>query len=239
MDRHERANPCKFSIIIPVLHEVEHINALLEHLSHQESEERYEVIVVDGGLNRETINAINYDGTISIGSEEGRARQMNAGAKIAQGEILIFLHADTQLPQGALRLISSALKQNQYVGGSFDLGIDSERFALKGVAYFANLRSRLTCIPYGDQAIFVRKDYFREIGGYREIPFMEDVELMRRIKKRGDKICILSQQVSTSSRRWERESILYCTVRNWVLTFLYFLGVSTETLAKFYGRGQR
>jgi rSAM/selenodomain-associated transferase 2 len=227
-------NRYKFSIIVPVLNETDKINPFIEHLRNLESNEDYEIIVVDGNPVGRTISAINYKGIRTIIAEKGRAKQMNAGAYIARGEILIFLHVDTLLPVDALSKISKVLKQRQYIGGAFDLGIGSEKIIFKIIAYFASIRSRLTRIPYGDQAIFIRKDYFNKIGGYQEIPLMEDVELMHRIKKERGKICILSDRVITSPRRWEKEGIIYCTLRNWVISIFYFIGVSPNKLTKFY-----
>ena len=227
----------RLSIIIPVLGEAERITALVDALCDQQSDGRCEIIVVDGDPDGGTIQVIHHRDVISVVSPKGRARQMNAGAALAQGENLLFLHADTRLPDGAFNRISTVLAQKQYVAGAFDLGIDSDRWALKVVACFASLRSRITRIPYGDQAIFMRKDYFTDIGGYQDIPLMEDVELMHRIKKRGERIAILSDRVSTSPRRWEREGIIYCTLRDWVLATLYSLGVSPDRLARFYRSG--
>jgi rSAM/selenodomain-associated transferase 2 len=225
---------CAFSIIIPVLHEARHINPLLEHL--QQLDENCDIIVVDGCPKRETIDNIkNKDIKILI-SEAGRGRQMNTGAASASGEILIFLHADTRIPTNALNKINRVLKQEQYIGGAFDLGIRSDKLILKVIAKCASLRSRLTRIPYGDQAIFIRKDYFNKIGGYKEIPLMEDVELMQRIKKRGDKIYIFSDRVFTSPRRWEKEGIICCTLRNWIIIILHLIGISPDKLARYYGR---
>jgi rSAM/selenodomain-associated transferase 2 len=223
-----------FSIIIPVLHEPDSINPLIRSLYEQHAHEQFEVIVVDGSAQRDTINVINNKHVISLVSRAGRAQQMNAGAAVARGKILIFLHADNRLPDNALSCIRTTLENNQYVGGAFDLGIRSDRFVFKVIAAVASYRSRLTRIPYGDQALFLRKDYFTEIGGYRELPLMEDVELMQRIKKRGDEICILTDKVFTAPRRWEEEGIIYCTVRNWIITLLYFLGVSPHTLKHYY-----
>ena len=161
---------------------------------------------------------------------------MNAGAAVARGEILMFLHADTKLPDGALEKISRALEDQNYVGGAFDLRIDSDRLFLKYIATRASLRSRWNRIPYGDQAIFIRKKYFDQIGGYKEIPLMEDVDLMRRIKKDGKQIVIFPDKVRTSARRWESEGALYTTLRNQILVRLFYLGVSPHRLAKYYWR---
>lgn len=161
---------------------------------------------------------------------------MNAGAAMSSGDILIFLHADTILPDGALNKISRALDKQDYVGGAFDLKIDSDRLFLKYISVRASLRSRWNRIPYGDQAIFMRKKYFDHIGRFKDIPLMEDVDLMRRIKKDGRKIHILPDKVTTSARRWQRDGALYTTVRNHILVVLFRLGVSPNRLAKYYWR---
>jgi glycosyltransferase involved in cell wall biosynthesis len=153
-------NKCVFSIIIPVLHEADRINSLIEHIHSQGFEGGYEIIVVDGDPQGGTIKVIRDKQVIPIVAEKSRARQMNAGAAIARGEILIFLHADTRLSPGALKKISQVLENEKYVGGAFDLRIDSEKLLLKYIAARARLRSRLNRIPYGDQAIYVRKNYF-------------------------------------------------------------------------------
>jgi rSAM/selenodomain-associated transferase 2 len=168
-------------------------------------------------------------------SGQGRGKQMNKGAQLASGEIVLFLHADTETPPDGLSRICSAMRQREYVGGSFDLGIRSEKLRFRLIERIASLRSRMTRIPYGDQAIFLRRDYFLRIGGFLEVPVLEDVELMRRIKRLGGKICILDERVRTSARRWEQEGVFYCTLRNWVIVGLYLLGVSPNRLARFYG----
>jgi len=224
----------KFSTIVPVLHESDAINSLIEHLERLEHDAGREIIVVDGSPDRDTIRAIDNEEIIKLVSLKGRARQMNAGASVAKGEILIFLHADTELPRDALTKIDSAMSRTYYVGGAFELDIKSERFRFKLLSRLASIRCHLTRIPYGDQAIFIKRDYFNTIGGYREMPLMEDVELMRRIKRRGDKICILPDRVMTSPRRWEQEGFVYVNLRNAALFIMYLLGVSPEKLASFY-----
>ena len=227
---------CKFSIVIPVLDEADRIKTLISHLRKQSSENFYEIIVVDGDPQGTTVKVIDDRKVICIKASQGRARQMNAGAAIAGGEVLIFLHADTLLPPKALNKISRVLENEKYVGGAFNLGIDSDRLLLRYIAARASLRSRINRIPYGDQAIFIRKSYFDKIGRFKEIPLMEDVDLMRRIKKRGDKIYIFSDQVMTSPRRWEKEGVIYTTIRNKILVGLYYLGVGPEKLVKYYKR---
>jgi rSAM/selenodomain-associated transferase 2 len=224
----------RFSIIIPVLHETERINSLIDHIRCLARDNGHEIIVVDGSPAKDTIGAIRSKGVIKLNSERGRARQMNTGASLAKGEILIFLHADTELPAYAFARIDSTMKGKRYVAGAFSLGIRSEKFFAKSLARVASLRCRITRIPYGDQAIFIKSGYFRRIGGYRELALMEDVELMRRIKHRGDRICILPDHVMTSARRWEEEGFVFGLLRNTMLFTLYILHVSPEKLARFY-----
>ncbi len=224
----------KFSIIIPVLNEGNLIHPLMDHLESLEGNENCEIIVVDGSPDGGTIKAVARQGVRCIKSPPGRASQMNAGAAMAAGEILIFLHADTRLPRRALDLITQAMARQGLIGGAFDLQIDTERLTLKIIARIASFRSRLTGIPYGDQAIFIRRDDFKRMGGYPEIPLMEDVALMRRIKREGGRIHFIPEPVITSARRWEQEGILYTTLRNWLLLSAYTLGVAPDRLAKYY-----
>jgi rSAM/selenodomain-associated transferase 2 len=229
-----------FSVIIPVFHEQETINDLLEHLMDLPGHERAEFIVVDGDPGGSTLdNMADFSEVNTLIGPKGRAAQMNAGAERAGNDILIFLHADTKLPDDAFRLIENAFRQKDVVGGAFQLSIDSDRPYLKLVSWMANRRTALNRIPYGDQAIFMDREYFNSIGGYREMPLMEEVELMRRIRKRGDSIAIIEEPVKTSDRRWEDEGAYYVTFRNWTLAVLYSLGVSPEFLVKFYKFGNR
>ena len=237
LSQQEGIDQCRFSIIIPVLNEAEQINPLISHIRNQCSQYPYEVIVVDGDSHGSTVNTVQDKAVIVITSEKGRGRQMNVGAGAARGEILIFLHADTRLPMTALEKISQVLEDEKYVAGAFDLLIDSDRLFLKYISARASFRSRLSRIPYGDQAIFIRRDYFEQIGRFREIPLMEDVDLMRRIKKDGKKIYILPEKVTTSARRWEIDGMLYTTFRNQILLSLFYLGVSPSILARYYWRG--
>lgn len=232
----QTTNEFIFSIIVPVLNEADQINPLIEHIHNQGFGPLYEVIVVDGDPQGGTVRIIQDKDVIAITTEKGRGRQMNAGAAVARGEILIFLHADTRLPANALENISRVLEDQKYVGGAFDLRIDSGRLFLKYISVRASLRSRLNRIPYGDQTIFIRKDYFEQIGRFREIPLMEDIDLMCRIKKDRKKIYILRDKVMTSARRWESEGAFYTTLRNRILVGLFYLGVSPHKLARYYRR---
>ncbi len=223
-----------YSIIVPVLGETASIRRVLDHLRSLERQEEAEILVVDGDPEGRTLEAIVRQDVHKILAPRGRGRQMNAGAQKARGEILLFLHADTDLPADALGLIDEAFRCPRVVGGAFDLGLRSARFAFKVIAATASLRSRLTRVPFGDQALFFRREYFERIGGYQEIPLMEDVELMGRIRRRGDPITIIGKPVLTSPRRWETEGLLRCTFRNWLLQGLYLFGVPPEQLAGYY-----
>ena len=222
------------SIIVPVVDEDRIINDLIEHLYGLPFGDGCEVIIVDGNQSQNTLKAISRGDVKKIASFKGRGAQMNAGAAGAKGEILLFLHADTLLPRPVLDQILLALKQPDIVGGAFDLGINSNRWGFRLIETVASLRSRITRMPYGDQAIFIKKAVFERLGGFGEIPLMEDVDLMRRVRKTGQKIAIIPLKVLTSPRRWEKEGLFFSTLRNWILISLYLLGVSPQRLSKFY-----
>mgnify|MGYP000962100327 FL=1 len=222
------------SVIVPVLHEAGRLDALIDHVRKTAGAEPVEIILVDGSPDGESIGTVTRGGVTLLTAPAGRARQMNAGAAAATGDFLLFLHADTRLPAGAFRRIAETLSDGRHGAGAFDLRYDSERPSMRIIARAACLRSRLTRIPYGDQAHFFRRDYFEAIGGYADIPFLEDVEIMRRIKRRRERICILPEPVVTSARRQQQEGVLACTVRNGVVVALYYAGMSPERLARFY-----
>jgi rSAM/selenodomain-associated transferase 2 len=222
------------SLIIPVLNEAKNISEIIQHIRALDSERFVEIIVVDGDPQGSTINSIKNEDVRTAISQKGRARQMNRGAALATGDILLFLHADTYLPLNAFFLIRAAMNDKAVVGGAFDLGFISQRRVFRITERYAFLRTRLTKIPFGDQAIFIRHEFFNKIGGYRDLPIMEDVDLMKRIRMRGDRICIIHEKVRTSARRYEREGIVYATIRNWMLQLLTALGVSPERLIRWY-----
>jgi rSAM/selenodomain-associated transferase 2 len=225
-----------FSIIIPVLHESSIINRAVEHIRQIGAGFKVEIIVVDGDKEGGTINSIKHNDVVKIVSPRGRGTQMNKGAAASKGDVLLFLHTDTELPEEAFAGLSSVLNNRDYSGGAFDLGIESERRIFRLIEKLVFFRTRATQIPYGDQAIFIRRECFEALKGFKDITIMEDVEFMRRLKKSGHKISIIPQKVKTASRRWEREGILYCTLRNWALISLYSIGVKPEKLVKFYYR---
>jgi rSAM/selenodomain-associated transferase 2 len=226
-------NP-RFSIIIPVINEEAAINSTIGRVRSIGAAACAEIIIVDGDPGGATIGAVREGDVITAVSERGRGNQMNRGAALAHGDILIFLHADTRLPAGAFELIEEALSDPACQAGAFDLGIASVRPVFRVLEKVASWRSRLTRIPYGDQALFFRRDYFSSIGGFADIPLMEDVEIMRRLKKAGTAIAVIDRPVLTSARRWEKEGIVKCTLRNWLLVSLYLCGAPPERLAKFY-----
>ncbi len=224
----------KISIIIPVFNETEIINQSLMHLNKIINANICEVIVVDGNLSGSTVQSITLNNIRKISSPQGRGVQMNAGAEYASGNVLLFLHADTLLPLNAIDHVISVCNNPDIAGGAFDLGIDSSRFLFRITEQYALLRSRMTKIPYGDQAIFLKKEIFNRMGGFKNIPIMEDIDLMRRIKHCGYKIEFITEQIRTSPRRWENEGILFCTIRNILLSTLFYIGVSPKTLKKWY-----
>jgi len=225
---------CQLSIIIPVFNESRIINSTIVHLSKLTFSGSLEIIVVDGNPLGNTINAITNSGIIKIIGRKGRGSQMNIGAAAASGDVLLFLHADTLLSPDALDQIIATFQLHDIVGGAFDLEVKSKKRIFRLIERAASIRSRLTRVPYGDQAIFLKKGFFDQIGGFKDIPIMEDVELMLRVKKAGKKIKFIPCKVRTAARRWEKEGIVYCTLRNWTLITLYVLGVSPEKLNKFY-----
>jgi len=220
------------SVIIPVLHETK-INHFLSDLLEKKGKENLEIIVVDGDLMGSTLNLISYKTVKKMTSAKGRAIQQNKGAKKASGDILLFLHADTLLPHDFTQLIRQAIYSGNS-GGAFDLCIDSSHPFLKLVSRVASIRSRVTRIPYGDQAIFITRDLFLQINGFPEIPLMEDIALMQKIKKTRAGFKILPRKVLTSARKWMKDGIIYTSLRNPLLAILYYMGVPPRVLVKFY-----
>lgn len=217
-----------------MLYEGAAVNQRIDRLHRQFSGDCFEIIVVDGDPEKSTVQHILCPKVKTVTAPRGRGTQMNAGAGLAEGDILIFLHADTELPRDALRHICEIMKTGQYAAGAFRLRFDSPRPIYRFIEFGASWRCRLTRIPYGDQAIFVSRAYFQKIGGFAEIPIMEDIDLMRRIKQRNDRIFISPECVRTSARRWEQEGIVYSVLRSWILASLFCLGVSSHRLARYY-----
>ena len=223
----------KLSIIMPVLDEGEGIAATLDALGDLRALGA-EVIVVDGGSRDATIQRARLRTDRVLSAPRGRALQMNAGAAKATGDVLLFLHADTRLPRHADLVVLSGLERSGRAWGRFDVKIEGRSPLLVLVGWLMNLRSRLTGIATGDQAIFVRRDTFQAIGGFAEIPLMEDVALCKRLKRVSRPLC-LSERVVTSGRRWEKNGVLNSIILMWRLRLAYFFGADPKELARQYG----
>ena len=220
----------RISVIIPVLNEENTIASTL-HAVHALGP--HEIIVVDGGSTDRTRKISVQAGAKILMTGPSRARQMNRGALEATGDVLLFLHADTRLPASALRDIAAALSDPRYVGGRFDVELDSDRWLLKVVGFMISLRSRLSKVGTGDQAIFVRREVFAELGGFPDLPLMEDIAFCRMLKRAG-KVACLRSKVVTSARRWEVDGVWRTILRMWTLKLLYLAGVSPARLKNFY-----
>jgi rSAM/selenodomain-associated transferase 2 len=226
----------RLSIIVPVLNEEAGIAAALQALVPLRARGA-EVIVVDGGSADRTAALAEPLCDRLIVAPRGRAAQMNAGAA-AHGDVLLFLHADTQLPADADRLIVAGLAQAGRGWGRFDVRIAGQHPLLPLIAVLMNLRSRLTGIATGDQAIFVDKAAFAAVGGYPEIALMEDIVLSRRLKRRSRPLCLAARAL-TSGRRWEKHGVVRTVLTMWRLRLAFFFGAAPEKLAARYGYAPR
>ena len=222
----------KLSVIVPLLNEARELPGLLERLSPL-IRNGSEVIVVDGGSDDGSAQIAERAGFTVVRASRGRARQMNAGASQASGDVLLFLHADTQLPDAAETAIAHGLADSGRVWGRFDVRITGRSPMLRVVGCLMNVRSRLTGIATGDQAMFVTRPAFDAVGGFPDQPLMEDIELSLRLRKGSAPAC-LRQQVTTSDRRWERDGVWRTIALMWRLRWLYWTGTPPERLAKLY-----
>jgi rSAM/selenodomain-associated transferase 2 len=225
----------KLSVIVPMLNESTVLPELLTHLMPMQCD-GHEVLLVDGGSQDNSAALALVAGFTVIESAPGRSMQMNAGAGQARGDVLLFLHADTRLPADATVLVANAVSGvagPAVAWGRFDVRIDGESPWLKVVARMMNLRSRLTGIATGDQAIFVCRSVFNACGGFPAQALMEDIELSRRLKRFSAPAC-LKAQVITSGRRWESRGVWRTIWLMWRLRFAYWLGASPDSIAKAY-----
>jgi rSAM/selenodomain-associated transferase 2 len=219
----------RLSVVIPALNEARGIRATLEALAPLRTR-GHEVIVADGGSTDDTARIASGLSEKVIHAPRSRALQMNAGARLANGDALVFLHADTRLPDNVEQLVTRALQT--HVWGRFDVEIEGRHPLLKVIGWAMNLRSRLSGIATGDQAIFVRRAAF---PGFPEIALMEDIAFCKRMKRLGPPAC-LREKVLTSGRRWEARGVLRTLVLMWRLRLAYFLGADPDRLSRIYHR---
>ncbi|MBI5187323.1 MAG: TIGR04283 family arsenosugar biosynthesis glycosyltransferase [Nitrospinae bacterium] len=221
----------KLSIIIPTLNESRSIAPLLKSFHGMPG---MEAIVSDGGSVDGTLDLAKENGAITVASPPGRGTQLNKGAALARGKILLFLHADSRISDEGIHRVIEAMSTGKYAGGAFYLAVDGAGKLLRFVACAANIRSMFFKIAYGDQGIFVGRERFERLNGFKEIPLMEDYDFFRRLQNSG-KIILIKKGLATSPRRWEKEGIFYATIRNWAIFSLYLLGVPPASLKKWYG----
>ena len=222
----------RISIIIPVLNEGRHIQATLASARRGRN---VEVIVVDGGSRDATAARARQANACVICGPACRSVQMNLGATAAGGDVLLFLHGDTQLPDGFDDHVRRAIAEPGVILGAFELGIDGQGAGLRLTEARVNKRSRRGRLPFGDQALFMRADTFRRVGGFREIAIMEDYALVRELRQAG-RVAVVPASVRTSARRWRRHGVVGTAVRNALIIAAYRLGVSPDRLALWYGR---
>jgi rSAM/selenodomain-associated transferase 2 len=228
----------KLSVIVPMLNEERAIAPALDAIAASASGSglSVEVIVVDGGSSDRSRDEARPRCARLLVAPRGLARQMNAGAAAAEGDALAFVHADTLVPRSFARDIAAALADPAVVGGRFDLRLDDDAPMLRLIGWLISTRSRLSRTGTGDQAIFVRREVFERLGGYRDIALCEDLDLARRLKRAG-RIACLRSQVTTSARRWRERGVLATTARMWFIRIAFLLGVSPSRLAHLYNRG--
>ena len=219
----------KISIIIPILNEAKILEKTLSQLQPELGD--HELILVDGGSTDNSIRIAAKYGEV-LTSTRGRAKQLNAGAAAATGDILLFLHADIWLESGALVAVETALSSD-YVGGGFRQKIDGRNILYRIIEIAGNIRGKYLKVFYGDSGIFLARTVFEKIGGFPDVPILEEMEFSKDLRKFG-KTTLIMPHVHLSARRWEARGIIRTTLNNWLITLLYFLKVSPARLAKLY-----
>lgn len=222
----------QLSIIIPVLNESAALPLWLEHLSPLR-DKGIEIIVVDGGSQDDSMTIASHWGAVVVAANRGRAQQMNAGAAFAQGEVLLFLHADTTLPPDADHIIMAAMQHHKRPWGRFAVSIHGGSWMLFVVAFMMNRRSCFTGIATGDQAMFMTRKIFMKVAGFPDLPLMEDITLSKNLLALSRPIC-LSERVVTSGRRWEKGGVWRTILLMWRLRWAYWRGVPASELVKIY-----
>jgi rSAM/selenodomain-associated transferase 2 len=220
----------KVSVIVPTLNEA---RVLAGTLARTRQPGVQEIIVVDGGSSDATPAIAAGAADLVLSAPRGRAAQMNAGARRARGDVLLFLHADTLVPRGFAQAVIAACQQPDVVGGRFDVNLEPSTPLIRLTGALMNRRSRLTHISTGDQTLFVRRDVFEVLGGYPDIPLMEDIEFSRQVKRAG-RIACLRERVTPSARRWQTDGVVRTILLMWSLRALYFCGVSPARLQRLY-----
>ena len=218
----------KISVVIPTLNEESHIEKTLLSVIKQEGD--YELYVVDGGSSDNTV-AIARKYACVINSKRGRAIQMNAGTMSCKGDILLFLHADTLLPDNAFREIRKRVQDDTVVGGSFYIAFDADNFILRGVSFITRFNFRLS--HFGDQGIFVRRDIFQSLHGYKNMPIMEDYDFCKRLRAQG-KVILIRMPVISSARRFIKKGVIRQLLINKFVVLAYWAGVDIQTIKRFY-----
>jgi rSAM/selenodomain-associated transferase 2 len=237
LDATIRAMSPTLSIVMPCLNEAAGIAATLAPLQPLRGR-GIEVVVVDGGSSDDTMRLAKPLADRAIVATRGRASQMNAGAAIARGDVLLFLHADCRLPASADHLIIDGLATGAKQWGRFDIAFDGAQPCMRAVAQMMNWRSRLTGIATGDQGIFVTRGLFLAHNGFPDIPLMEDVALSKRLKMQNPPLC-LTERITASARRWEEHGVLRTILLMWRLRFAYFVGADPAKLALRYASVHR
>jgi len=219
----------RLSVVIPTLNEGETLRATIAAARSSD----VELVVVDGGSTDGTLAVADELADRVLTSSRGRAIQLNAGARATVGDVLLFLHADTLLPTGYVVAVRTALADPACVGGRFDVTLDADGKAYRVIERLINLRSRLTGIATGDQAMFVQRAVFDALGGFPNLPLMEDLALSRKLKQSGH-VAALRARVVSSARRWQRHGVVRTVLLMWLLRAAYYLGVSPLYLARIY-----